>query len=83
MNPTLSSHTHCQAAQASPTSQSLSKSVSKPSHGQKKSTIAQQCIRAIAGEVVNSRSVHLINFCGVGQVNALKSATALILDRCK
>ncbi|NCQ12125.1 MAG: hypothetical protein GW809_08320 [Bacteroidetes bacterium] len=33
------------------------------------------------GEVVNSRSVHLINFCGGGQVIALKSATALILDR--
>jgi hypothetical protein len=39
------------------------------------------CIRAIAGEVVKSRSVHLINFFGGGQVIALKSATALILDR--
>ena len=29
------SHTHCQAAQASRTSQSLSKSVSEPTHGQK------------------------------------------------
>ena len=47
----------------------------------KKTTKAQQCIRAIAGEVVNSRSVHLINFGGGGQVIALKSATALILDR--
>lgn len=42
---------------------------------------AQHCIRAIAGEVVNRRSVHLINFCVGGQVIALKSATALILDR--
>jgi hypothetical protein len=42
----------------------------------------QHCIRAIAGEVVNSRLVHLINFGGGGQVIALKSATALILDRC-
>ena len=39
------------------------------------------CIRAIAGEVVKSRSVHLINFSGGGQVTALKSATALILVR--
>ena len=36
MNPTLNSHTHCQAAQNSRTSQSLSKSVSAPAHGQKK-----------------------------------------------
>ena len=27
--------------------------------------------------------MHLLNFCGGGQVNALKSATALILDRYK
>ncbi len=45
------------------------------------STTAQHCIRAIAGAVVKSRSVHSINFCGGGQVIALKSATALILDR--
>ncbi|MFP4091926.1 MAG: hypothetical protein ACLFT3_16585, partial [Cyclobacteriaceae bacterium] len=30
-------------------------------HGRKKTTKAQHCIRAIAGEVVKSRSVHLIN----------------------
>lgn len=36
MNPTLNSHTHCQAAQSSRTSQSLSKSVSAPVHRQKK-----------------------------------------------
>jgi hypothetical protein len=41
----------------------------------------QHCIRAIAGKVLNLRSVHLINFCGVGQVITLKSATALILGR--
>jgi hypothetical protein len=34
--PTLNSHTHCQAAQTSRTSQSLSISVSEPTHGQKK-----------------------------------------------
>ncbi len=39
----------------------------------------QHCIRAIAGEVVKSRSVHIINFGSGGQVIALKSATALIL----
>jgi hypothetical protein len=41
----------------------------------------QHCIRAIAGEVVKSKPQHLINFCGGGKVFALKSATALILDR--
>jgi len=41
----------------------------------------QHCIKAIAGEVVNQRLVHLINFGSGGQVIALKSATALILDR--
>ena len=76
------SHTHCQAAQYHRTSLScLSISVSEPTHGRKESTIAQHCIRAIAGEVVKSRSVLLINFCGGGQVIALKSATALNLDR--
>ena len=34
--PTLQSHTHCQAAQANRTSQSLSKSVSFPKHGRQK-----------------------------------------------
>ena len=34
--PTLQSHTHCQAAQAKRTCQSLSKSVSFPTHGRKK-----------------------------------------------
>lgn len=82
MNPTLISHTLCQAAQSPSAIQSLSISVSEPTHGQKKrSTTAQHCIRAIAGEVVKSSSVHLINFgCG-GQVIGWKSATALILDR--
>tara|TARA_R110002096_G_scaffold435300_1_gene660116 strand:- start:1851 stop:2096 length:246 start_codon:yes stop_codon:yes gene_type:complete len=79
----LNSHTHCQAAQANRTIQGLSISVAVPTRGQKrKSTIAQHCIRAIAGEVVKLRSVHSINFGGGGQVIALKSATALILDRC-
>ena len=80
-NLTHNSHTHCQAAQTSRTRQSLSKSVSEPTHGRKESTGIQHCIKAIAGEVVKSRSVHLINFGGGGKVIALKSATALILDR--
>jgi len=53
-----------------------------PTQGRRKSTGIQHCIRAIAGEVVKLRSVHLTNFCGGGQVIILKSATALILDRC-
>jgi len=36
--PTLQSHTHCQATQASRTSQSLSKSVAFPTLGRKKKT---------------------------------------------
>ena len=79
--PTLNSHTHCQAAQSQCSIQSLSKSVSAPKHGRKESTGIQHCIRAIAGAVVKSRYVHLINFGGGGQVIALKSATALILGR--
>ncbi len=66
MIPPLNSHTHCQAAQTSRTSQSLSISVSEPTHGRKESIGIQHCIKAIAGEVVKSRSVHLINFCSGG-----------------
>lgn len=47
----------------------------------KKTTKAQHCIKAIAGEVVKSRSLHSIKFCGGEQVITLKSTTALILDR--
>ena len=81
MNPTLRIHTHWQVAQSSRKSQNLPKSMAAPTHGRKESTGIQHCIKAIAGEVVNSRSVHLINFCGSGQVIALKSRTTLILDR--
>jgi len=79
--PTLRTHTHWQVAQSSHTSQNLPKSMAAPTHGRRKSTGIQHCIKAIAGEVVKSKSVHLINFCGGGQVIALKSATALILGR--
>jgi hypothetical protein len=79
--PTLQSHTHCQAAQTSRARQSLSISVAFPTQGRNESTGIQHCIKAIAGEVANQRSVHLINFCGGGQVIVFKSATALILAR--
>lgn len=52
------SHTHCQASQASRTGQSLSKSVSEPTHGRKESTGIQHCIKAIAGEMVKLRSLN-------------------------
>jgi hypothetical protein len=41
----------------------------------------QHCIKAIASFVVNQSSVHLINFGSGGKTIALKSATALILNR--
>jgi len=50
--PTLHSHTHCQAAQANRTSQSLSISVSEPTHGRKKSTIAQQWLYVMRAKVL-------------------------------
>lgn len=73
-------HTHWQVAQSSRTSQNLPKSMAAPTHRQKESTGIQHCIKAIACEVVKTRSVHLRNFGGGGQVIALKSATALILS---
>ena len=79
--PTLRIHTHWQVAQSSRTSQNLPKSMVAPTHGRKESTGIQHCIKAIAGEVVNRKSEHLINFGGGGQVIGLKSATALILGR--
>lgn len=81
MNQQPDIHTHWQVAQSLLASQNLPKSMSAPTHGRRKSTGIQHCIRAIAGKVIKSRSVHLINFGGGGQVIALKSATALILDR--
>lgn len=82
MTRTLNSHTHFQVAQNSHIIQSLSTNVFEPTHEQKrKSTIAQNYIRALVGAVIKSKSVHLINFGSVGQVIALNSATALILDR--
>ena len=85
----------CQAPRAKRSIQSLSKSVSVPTHGRQESAAnfkdnktdenerqcTTSCIKAIAGEVVKSTSVHLRNLGDGRQVIALKSATALILDR--
>ena len=81
--PSLSTHTHYQVPLiTNHTRQNLPKSMAARTLDERNSTgIQQHCIRAIAGEVENSRSVHLINFGDGGQVIALKSATALILDR--
>ena len=73
---------HCQSGSSQRYNQSFVKELAKPTLTERKeSTGIQHCIKAIAGEVVKSRSVHLINFSGGGQVIASKSATALILDR--
>jgi len=83
MTTTYSTHTNCQVAQkANRTSQNLAISMATQSHRRKESTGIRHCTKAIAGEVVKSRSVHLLNFCGGGKVIALKSATDLILDNC-
>lgn len=61
------SHTHCQAAQTNRTIQSLSISVSEPTHGQKrKSTIAQHCISVMRAEQVKMSILGLKKLC-VGQ----------------
>lgn len=80
--PTIHSHTHCQVAQADTQAKTWQRvCLSNRTDEKRKSTIAQHCIKAIAGDVVKSRSVHIINFCGSGKVRASKSATALIRDR--
>lgn len=80
--PTHNSHTHCQVTTADTQTKTWQRVCLSYRTDEKETTKAQHCIRAIAGEVVKSRSLHLINFCGGGQVIASKSATALILDRC-
>lgn len=78
--PPLNSHTHCQVAPARAKSKTLQKVCLAYQTDIKESTFTQHCIKAIAGAVVNRRSVHLMHFFGSGQVITLKSATALILD---
>jgi hypothetical protein len=61
--PPLRNHTHWQVAQSSRTSQNLPKSMVAPSHGRKKKArLPNSVYVAIAGEVVNRRSVLLRNF---------------------
>ncbi len=79
--PPLNSHTHCQVAPAQAQPKTWQRVFLPNRKDGKESTGTQHCIRAIAGEVVKSSSENLISFCGGGQVIALKSATALILDR--
>lgn len=67
MKPTLRIHTHWQVAQsgripllAGP------KSMVASTLGRKESRALQHLIKAIASEVVKLRSLHSLNFCGVG-----------------
>lgn len=82
MMPTLNSHTHCQAAQASRTSQSLSISVPAPTHGRKKARLPNSVYVAIAVVVVNRRSVLLRNFVLNGQVSASNPLLHIHANRC-
>lgn len=63
--PTLQSHTHCQAAQANRTSQSLSISVSYPTHELKKRKhdCTTMAIRN-AGENADMKVITLNKLCG-------------------
>jgi len=51
MNPTLISHTHCQAAQSPSAIQSLSISVSEPTQGQKKKKYDRTTAHIVYGGV--------------------------------
>lgn len=54
-------YTHCQFAQkVNHSCQNLTMSMVAPTQERKESTGIQHCIKAIAGEVVKSSSVHLI-----------------------
>ena len=65
MNPTLISHTHCQAARSPSTIQSLSISVSEPTHGQKKQKYDRttSCIVHLA-DSANIKGVTSNKLCG-------------------
>jgi hypothetical protein len=71
--PTLQSHTHCQAAQANRTSQSLSISVSFPTQGQKK--IKHDCTTMAirnAGESADMKVIKLNKLFGRRTVKCLE-----------
>jgi len=71
--PTLNSHTHCQASQAIRTSQSLSISVSEPTHGQKKRKYdcPTMAIRN-AGKSADMKAITLIKLFGKRTVKCLE-----------
>ncbi|HZH69910.1 MAG TPA: hypothetical protein VFD80_05635 [Flavobacteriaceae bacterium] len=61
---------HCQNPTSLCTNQSFVKELAKPTHGRKKARLPNSVYVAIAGEVVNRRSVLLRNFVLNGQVSA-------------
>jgi hypothetical protein len=83
MNPTHNIHTHYQAAQSSRTGQSLSISVSAPTHGQKKKKYDRTTLHISNG---GQSAISEVNMCklnngAIMKVGAIKSATAHILVR--
>ena len=80
--PTLQSHTHCQAAQANRTSQSLSISVSFPTHGRKK--IKHDCTTMAirnAGESADMKVITLNKLSAKLKGKCLESRTTHSRDR--
>ena|SRR5690606_21882380 len=61
---------HCQNPTSLCTNQSFVKELAKPTHGRKKARLPNSVYVAIAGEVVNRRSVLLRNFVLNGQASA-------------
>ncbi|WP_442794455.1 hypothetical protein [Pelobium manganitolerans] len=80
--PTLRIHTHWQVAQSLPASQNLPKSMAAQTHGRKKARLPNSVYVAIAGEVVNRRSVLLRNFVLKGQVSASNPLLHIHANRC-
>ena len=78
--PTLSSHTHCQVAPAETQTKTWRRVCLTNRTDGKRNNEGTTLYKSIAGEVVKSRFVHLMNFCSGGQVIAFKSATALIQE---
>tara|TARA_R110001592_G_scaffold363389_1_gene686879 strand:- start:163 stop:414 length:252 start_codon:yes stop_codon:yes gene_type:complete len=67
------SHTHCQAAQASRTSQSLSKSLSFPAHERKKRKHESKTLAICnAGECTDMKSITLNKYFGKRKVKCLE-----------
>ena len=87
--PTLHSHTHCQAAQAHATTQAwqrvclFNRTAKKPDKpaDEKEHRSDNSVYVAIAGEVVNRRSVLLRNFVLKGQVSSSNSLLHIHANR--